>query len=99
MLTVIQLFDSNCAQFIFKILNTGQYPKYKQKLLQNKVNHRYNTRNHALLRPPFERLKRFMTSFFNSGIRIWNSLSEFVKNSKTIREFKIKIKNWLLYNS
>ena len=28
-LTINQMFDFNCAQFIFKILNTGQYPNYK----------------------------------------------------------------------
>ena len=94
------MFDFNCAQFIFKILNTEQYPNHKLKILQNQVNHDHNTRNRALLRPPFERLKKFMTSFFNHGIRIWNTLSDFVKNSKTIKSFKIKIKRkWLLHNS
>ena len=99
LLTVNQLFDFNCAQFIFKILNTEQYPNHKLKILQNQVNHDHNTRNRALLRPPFERLKKFMTSFFNHGIRVWNTLSDFVKNSKTIKTFKIKMKNWLLHNS
>ena len=98
-LTINQMFDFNCAQFIFKILNTGKYPNYKLKLLQNEVSHNYNTRNCALLRPPFERLDRFMNSFFNNGIRVWNILSEFVKDSKTIRTFKIKMKNWLIHNS
>ena len=32
LLTINQLFDFNCAQFIFKILYTGQYPDYKLKL-------------------------------------------------------------------
>ena len=87
------------SQFIIKILNTGQYPNYKIKLLQNKVDHDYNTRNRTLLRPLFEQLKKFMTSFFNNGIRVWNIISEFVKMSKTIRAFKIKMKNWLLHNT
>ena len=84
LLNVNQLFDLNCAKFIFKILNTEQYPIYKMKLLHSQANHNYNTRNSALLRPPFERLKRFMISFFNNGIRVWNSLSDFVK----------KVRNW-----
>ena len=99
LLDINQLFDLNCAKFIFKIFNTEQYPVYKLKLLQSQVNHNYNTRHRALLRPPFERLKKFMISFFNNGIRMWNSLSDFVKNSKKINEFKIKMKNWLLHNS
>ena len=99
LLTIKQLFDLNCAKFMFKIFNTEQYPIYKLKLLECQVNHDYNTRNSALLRPPFERLKRFMNSFFNNGIRVWNSLSDFVKYSKKMKEFKIKMKNWLLYNS
>ena len=98
LLNVNQLFDLNCAKLIFKILNTEQYPIYKMKLLHSQANHNYNTRNSALLRPPFERLKRFMISFFNNGIRVWNSLSDFVKKSKKLGEFKVKIKNWLLNN-
>ena len=93
------MFDFKCAQFIFKIRNTEQYPNFKLKLMQNEANHNYNTRNRALLRPPFERLERFMLSFFNNGIRVWNNLTEFVKDSKSIRTFKIKMKNWLLHNS
>ena len=99
LLNVNQMFDFKCAQFIFKIMNTEHYPNYKLKLLQNEVNHNYNTRNRALLRPPFERLERFMHSFFNNGIRVWNILTDFVKDSKTIRTFKMKMKNWLLHNS
>ena len=48
--------------------------------------------------PPFECLKKFMISFFNNGVRVWNNLSDFVKNSNKIKEFKNKIKNWLLHN-
>ena len=99
LLTINQLFDFNCAQFIFKILNTEQYPDYKLKLLQNQVGHDYNTRNRTLLRQPFERLKKFMNSFFNNGIRVWNNTSEFVKNSKSIRTLKIRMNNWLFYNN
>ncbi len=84
LLNVNQLFDLNCAKFIFKILKTEQYPIYKMKLLHSQANHNYNTRNSALLRPPFERLKRFMISFFNNGIRVWNSLGDFVKKKYEI---------------
>ena len=79
-------------------MKTDKYQIYKHKLLQSKVNLNYNTRNSALLRPPFERLKKFMISFFNDGVRVWNNLSNFVKSSNKIKEFKIKIKNWLLHN-
>ena len=50
-------------------------------------------------KPPFERLKKFMKSFFKNEIRMWNSLSDFVNNSKKINEFKTKMKIWLLHNS
>ena len=99
LLTINQLFDFNCTQFIFKILYTGQYPDYKLKLLENQASHDHNTRNRTLLRPPFERLKKFMVSFFNNGIKVWNNISEFVKTSKSIRTFKIRMKNWLLHNN
>ena len=55
---VFQLFDFNCAQFIFKILNTNQYPVFKEKIMQSTVSHDHNTRSHTLIRAPFERLQK-----------------------------------------
>ena len=99
LLDINKLFDLNCAKFIFEILKTDKYQIYKHKLLQSQVNHNYNTRNSALMRPPFECLKKIMIFFFNNGVRVLNNLSDFVKNSNKIKEFKMEIKNWLLHNN
>ena len=63
LLDINQVFDLNCAKFIFKILNTEQYSVYKLKLLHSQVKHNYNTSHSALLRSPFERVKKFMIYF------------------------------------
>ena len=96
---VFQLFDFNCAQFIFKILKTNQYPVFKEKIMQSTVSHDHNTRSHTLIRAPFERLQKCMNSFFINGIKVFNNVSQFVKNSRTLNVFKVRMKNWLFYCS
>ena len=99
LLNVFQLFDFNCAQFIFKVLNTSQYPAFKEKIIQSTVNHDHNTRNSHLIRSPFQRLQKCINSFFINGIKVYNNTSQFVKNSRTINVFKVRMKNWLFYGS
>ena len=96
-LTVYQIYDFNCAKFIFNVLNTNKYPNFKEKLNITQTNHHYNTRGRALLRAPFERLQKCMNSYFINGIRVWNNVSEFVRKSKSIIILKVRLKNWLFY--
>ena len=79
LLNVFQLYDFNCTQFIFKILNTSQYPVFKERIIQSTVNHDHNTRNSNLIRTPFQRLQKCINSFFINGIKVYNSTSQFVK--------------------
>ena len=99
LLNIFQLFDFNCAQFIFKVLNTDQYPVFKEKLIQSTINHDHNTRNRALIRTPYERLQKCLNSFFINGIKVYNNVSQFVKDSRTFIAFKVRMKNWLLYGN
>ena len=99
LLNVYQLFDYNCAIFMFKIINTNQYQVFKEKLNNCKVVHHHNTRNRNLITVPYSRLQKCINSFFINAIRVWNKISNFVKDSKSIRVLKIRMKNWLIYNS
>ena len=99
LLNVFQLFDFNCAQFVYKILNTNQFPVFKEKITHSAVTHGHNTRNHTLIRTPFERLQKCINSFFINGIKVYNNVSQFVKNSRTLISFKVRMKNWLLHNN
>lgn len=99
LLNVFQLFDFICAQFVFKILNTNQFPVFKDRLTHSAVSHGHNTRNHTLIRTPFERLQKCMNSFLINGIKVYNNVSQFVKNSRTLIAFKVRMKNWLLYGN
>ena len=99
LLNIFQLFDLNCAQFIFKVLNTDQYPVFKEKLIHSTINHDHNTRNRALMRTPYERLQKCLNSFFINGIKVYNNVSQFVKDSRTFVAFKVRMKNWLFYGN
>ena len=99
LLNVFQLFDFNCAQVVYKILNTNQFPVFKEKITHSAVTHGHNTRNHTLIRTPFERLQKCINSFFINGIKVYNNVSQFVKNSRTLISFKVRMKNWLLHNN
>ena len=99
LLNVFQLFDFSCAQFVYNILNTNQFPVFKEKITHSAVTHGHNTRNHTLIRTPFERLQKCINSFFINGIKVYNNVSQFVKNSRTLISFKVRMKNWLLHNN
>ena len=99
LLNVFQLFDFNCAQFVFKVLNTNQFPVFKEKITYSAVTHGHNTRNHTLIRTPFERLQKCMNSFLINGIKVYNNVTQFVKNSRTLIAFRVRMNNWLLHSN
>ena len=97
-LNVYELFDYNCAQLMFKIMNTNQFPLFKEKLNNCSISHNYNTRTRATVTCPFSRLQQNINSFFINGIQIWNKVSAFVRNSRSLKVLKVRVKNWLLYS-
>ena len=88
----------NCFIFMFKCLNSDNYPSHRNKILQNTASHNYATRNRELLYVPRERLDLCRKSFLNKGISLWNGISTETKSQKTLKSFKTAIKNMLLEN-
>ena len=88
----------NCCIFMFKCLNTNNYPIHRNKTLQNTATHNYATRNRELFYVPRERLEICRKSFLNKGISLWNDISTEVKSEKALHSFKTAIKNMLLEN-
>ena len=90
------IYSYNCAKFIFLCYNNSNYNIFRQKLIQNNSVHRYETKSAHLLRKPFVRLEKFMKSFLNKGIDVWNSLPYDIKMVKSQVTFKIKVKKHIL---
>ena len=97
MLTVEQIYDLNCAKFTFCSLNNIKHTEFSKRLATNGSFHNYQTRSRRHLRTPYVRLQKFMNSFINNGIKIWNSLPGHIKNITTLPSFKNRAKQYILY--
>ena len=95
-LNVEQIYNLNCAKFIFCSSNKIKYTEFSEKIATNGSFHNYQTRSSKLLRKPYVRLQKFMNSFLNHGIEIWNVLPESIKNVKSLATFKRKAKEYIL---
>ena len=93
-LTTQQRLDNAKLTMIFKIKNSLA-PSYLTELLPPEVQARttYNLRNNRNIQIPLSRLEVFKRSFFPSAITLWNNLSNQVRNSVSIQEFKRVLKN------
>ena len=95
-LTVKQIYNLNCAKFTFCSLNKLKFTEFSNRLVTNNSFHNYQTRSGNKLQKPYVRLQKFMNSFLNNGIEIWNSLPDDIKNVKTPQSFKKKTKEYIL---
>ena len=98
LLQVDEIYRFNCAKFVYKCYNTSSLDNFKTQLNTNSNFHNYNTRNKEYLRRPMVRLSQFHNSFLSSGIEIWNSLHDSIKNCPTLTSFKSLLKAYMLNN-
>ena len=91
-LHVKQIYNLNCAKFMYQCYNNKNYYYFKDKLATNGDFHNYGTRNRDLLRKPYGRLKQFKNSFIYNGIDLWNILPNYTKSAPTREIFKNRIK-------
>ena len=96
LLTIEQIYDFNCAKFIFCSFNNIKYAEFSSRLVTNDCFHKYKTRSANQFRKEYTRLQKFMNSFLNKGIEIWNSLPEYIKNIKTLQTFEKYTKDYIL---
>ena len=95
-LNVGQIYNLNCAKFTFCSLNKTKYSEFNDRLATNGSFHNYPTRSSKSLRKPRVRLQKFMNSFLNHGIEMWNNLPDCIKNVKLLATFKRNTKNYIL---
>ena len=75
----------------------GSAPDYLYDLIQPcfPVQHAYNLRSGCNnLCIPVCKTMSYYNSFIRSTVKLWNSLTEDVKNSPSLAIFKAKLKNW-----
>ena len=96
LLTVEQIYEFNCAKFIFCSFNNIKYAEFSNRLVTNNSLHNYQTRSAKQFRKEYTRLQKFMNSFLNKGIEMWNSLPEYIKNVKALQTFKKKTKDYII---
>ena len=97
-LQVHEIYNFNCAKFIYQCYNEHSLKNFKRNLHTNSNYHDYNTRNKESLRKPKGRLMKFKNSFMSHGIEIWNSLHDSIKDAKTIISFKAHLKGYMMNN-
>jgi len=96
LLTVPNIYNYNCAKFIYQCYNNNTYTNFKNRLRTNSDIHSYNTRSKDLLRKPLVRLHKFSNSFLYNGIDMWNQLAERIKLATSFDSFKILAKASIL---
>ena len=78
---------------VYKLVNNLSSPTLANLILKPEVQERrYEMRRPERLRTYKARLDLFVRSFFNSAIRLWNSLSPVIITSKNLNEFKGHLK-------
>ena len=98
LLPIPEVYDLNCLKFLYKCMVSDRFPSLKQRILDNKSSHNYETRFKSLLKPPFVRLHICKKAYLSHSIYLWNNLDPCVKESKSLHSFKFKIKQILLGN-
>ena len=96
-LTIFQMFESNCLLFPFKCMKCNLFPYYRNKICQNLNVHTYNTRNNDNYRTNQEaRLRIIQRSYLHNSINLWNSLDNWKNDHYSISSFKKKIKSHMI---
>ena len=98
LLQVHEIYNYNCAKFIYQCYNSNSLKNFKDKLYTNSNYHDYCTRNKDLLRKPKGRLKIFNNTVLERGIEVWNSLHDSIKKAATILAFKVQLKAYIMNN-
>ena len=98
LLQVHEIYNYNCAKFIYQCYNNKNFKNFKDKLCTNSDYHDHNTRSKDLLRKPKGRLKLFDNTALERGIELWNTMFDCTKNASTILSFKSQLKSYMMNN-
>ena len=94
-LKIDDLFTFHAHQLMFKTLVLDKYPLIKRSILDNQINHSYDTRLNSL-RLPYYRIQKCKQSIHYQLPKKWNLLPTYVKNKENLFLFKKECKRLLL---
>ena len=100
-LKISDLYLFNLGQFMYKYNNNELPNIFHSMFPPNRSIHNYPTRRSNEFHLPLLRTLLAQNTFVYDGPKFWNSLSNDIKNAKTIHSFKRKLKSLLLksYNN
>ena len=96
LLTVYQVYDLNCAQFIYKCIKCNMFSEYRERIHINTDIHDHNTRRKTFRVNTRARLDICKYSCLHYGIHIWNILNSELKSFNSLGYFKKKLKCHML---
>ena len=86
------IFKENISVFIYQTLKTGQNTNISGSFINHSDIHAYQTRYRDNLVLPRSRKSRTQKGFLYRGIKVWNSLSNDTKDSKTVRLLRLNLR-------
>ena len=95
-MTIDEIYSENISVFFYKTIKMRQNPTIFQSFIHHSDIHVHATRNRGNLVLPRCRKARTQKGFFIRGIKVWNSLSQDIKDSKTVRQFKNNVRKTFL---
>ena len=95
-LPIFKVFHLNCLKFLYKCLNENRFPFIKNRLMNVNSSHDHATRFRSHIVPPFERLEVCKKAYLCKSIHLWNNLNAEMKESKSLFNFKNKVKHFFV---
>ena len=88
-------FKLQISIYVYKLLNLNADPEIESLLYQNSIIHQFNTRSTVSFNVSFVNRSKSKNCIAHNGIKIWNNLPEDMRNSKSLYNFKKKVKAFL----
>ena len=99
MLNILNIFDIHrhqCAVFIFKFINKQLPDNFKNFFILSQSIHSHNTRSSQHLFSVSINCDLFKRSIVCCGVNFWNSLSNSIRNIKSLNSFSSELINHLM---
>jgi len=97
-LTVHQINRLQVASFMFKVFNKLLPQYFNDMFISNSLVHNYNTRQCDDFHVPYHRLVLTSNSIRVYGVNVWNSIPRDLRNTNSLKLFRIKYKLYLINN-
>ena len=95
-LDVKSLISFDLGVMTYKILHGLCPDNLRHKFIERSMISEYGTRNHRYLQSPKIRLEYAKKSFYFSGVKNWNEISDNIREQESLARFKKHLREYLL---